>query len=146
MFGARWQMGKAAMSAFELCGMDFEKFDAYAAHVVVTRQEDDAVIAIGSILPDPVSGETQITRIAAMPDFSDMPYDELVLRIILDKLRRLCGQKIVMLAGEGEQKLLSRFGFVPVSGDFADDKARKKVCVLPENVVWEKDCIGKIIN
>ncbi len=141
MFEANWHIGADSIRTINDLGLAATPFDEYSAHVFVREKSNSAMIALGSIHPDPASGEICISRIAIMPGYAGKLYDEFVLRMLLFKAQQLSGGLIYMMADASEQELLARFGFKTCGDDMIiHGNKRIKMQILASEVVWQSDC------
>ena len=116
---------------------EFDRFDGYAAHVFV--EDEISPIAAGRMYP---AGDfTYADRICVHPNYRKEPYDELVLRIMLDKAQQLAGKKIAALLTQEEAKLYIPFGFAPEGETIsARNGARKLYTVDRDSIIWDSPC------
>ncbi len=135
MFKACWSLGREDFAGIEAlrnaAGMPGDAMDEYAAHVFVS-DEDGTPIAAGRL--HPVGEALRIDRIAAAHEFAALPYEELVLRILLYRARELPQEIIEVEPTPGIAALLPRFGFA-----FAGEDARLMRCAR-SGITWFSQC------
>ena len=117
---------------------EFDALDAFAAHVYVESDKSEP-IAAGRMYPD--KDDVRIDRIAVAPEFSAMPYGELVLRMLLYKAQDMPQSRIVILAEEALFPLLPGFGFTPASGPAPGRGGETALFTCPRSaIVWDSAC------
>lgn len=117
---------------------EFDSLDAFAAHVYVETDGGEP-IAAGRMYPDGTT--VRIDRIAVMPEFSALPYGELVLRMLLFKAQEMPQNSIAVLAEEGMFQLLPNFGFTRVSEPVAARGGQTALYTCPGNaIIWDSAC------
>lgn len=120
---------------------EFDAFDEYAAHLFLRDMDTGAPIAAGRIYPD--GEDTRIGRIAVLPEYRNEPYDEFVLRVLLDKAQTLAGQRILIDADAAEEALCLPFGFRETGEARQSRGAMRKTLFVPaDGVIWHSACGG----
>lgn len=116
---------------------EFDRFDGYAAHLLIT----DEVGPIAAARMYPSGDVTCIGRIAVAKPYRAEPYDELCLRIMLDKASSLAGSTVAARLTEAEAALYLPFGFAR-TGDFTQYRGapRALYIVARDGVVWDSPC------
>ena len=150
MFKALWGIGKeegaGAMAVrravfVEERGMDcereFDLMDEFAAHLFVS-DEAGVPIAAGRMYPE--AGRVMLDRIAVMPDFRSLPYDDLVLRVMLYKAQQTELIDIAAAVEPGAEKLYIPFGF-RIAGETLLRGEKTALYTVPrQNVIWDSAC------
>jgi predicted GNAT family N-acyltransferase len=116
----------------------FDWFDGIAAHLLIEDAGSGEAIACARMYPN--GSATHIGRIAVAPRCRNLPYDELALRIMLDKAQRLAGEYIVAEAQAGQRALFEAFGFAANGEITPDENGWIRLSVAREAVVWPKHC------
>ena len=116
---------------------EFDWFDGIAMHLLVEDQESGQTIACGRMYPD--AGATRFGRIAVAQPYRDQLYDDLVLRIMLDKAQRLAGDPIIGEAERGQVALFAQFGF-KAAQEVASAPGRVCMSVPKDGVIWNRLC------
>ncbi|MEG1547523.1 MAG: GNAT family N-acetyltransferase [Clostridia bacterium] len=116
---------------------EFDWFDGIAAHLYVS-DEADTPIAAGRLYPD---GElTRLDRIAVMPDFRGLPYDDLVLRTMLYKAQQLGGDVIATQVLADEVAMYLPFGFTQTATKLMRGGEYAELTVMRDCVKWDSAC------
>ena len=116
---------------------EFDHNDGYAAHVFVS-DENDAPIASGRMYPD--GDRILMDRIAVMPAFRALPYDELVLRVMLYKAQQSQMREIAAAVYEGGEALYLPFGFKKAGDTTLRGLPAALLTVPRESVIWDSAC------
>lgn len=111
-------------------GVGIDAMDDYAAHVFVST-EDGAPIAAGRMYP--VDAALRIDRLVSAKAYQDLPYEDLVLRILLYRARELSQEMVEVEPTAAIADLLPRFGFVA----FGDANLMR--CAR-DAIIWFSQC------
>jgi hypothetical protein len=118
MFKACWCLGNEDFGGIEALrgalGVAADALDEYAAHVYVS-DENGAPIAAGRMYP--VEDALRLDKILAAKVYANLPYEELVLRIMLYRARELPQSAVEVEVVPGIEKILPKFGFSHVEGE-----------------------------
>jgi len=150
MFQSQWIFGSAGAEAalalrrevyvFEQGASEaeeFDRFDGYAAHLLIT--DEAGPVAAARMYPR--DGMTCIGRIAVKKSHRAEPYDELCLRIMLDKATSLAGELIAARLTPAEAALYLPFGFSPASEPAPHRGALRALYTVPRAaIVWDSPC------
>jgi len=147
MFQSKWEIGLQGKEALALRravlveekGMDektvFDRNDEYAAHAYVWS--GDEPIAAGRIFP--LGTATGIGSIVSAPAYRKQPFEDLVLRILLDKAQTLAGDPIIARLRADEVPLYTPFGFEKTQ----DNEDGTATYTVPrDGIRWHSDCGG----
>ncbi|MDR0840146.1 MAG: hypothetical protein LBN26_02005 [Christensenellaceae bacterium] len=152
MFQSKWEIGYAAKEALALRrevfvqeqgvaeDEEFSPIDAFAAHVYVW--DEKGPIAAGRMYPG--GGATlRIGRIAVAPAHRAEPFDELVLRILLDKAGQTPYTTIAATLSPEESPLYARFGFARQGkppAQYIRGQMRATYAVPRDAIIWDSPC------
>ncbi len=118
MFKACWYLGNEDFGGIEALRSDLDvcadALDEYAAHVYVS-DENGVPIAAGRMYP--IGEALRLDRILAARQYANLPYEELVLRILLYRARELPQSVIEVETVPGIENILPKFGFSQTDDD-----------------------------
>ncbi|MDL2217651.1 GNAT family N-acetyltransferase [Christensenellaceae bacterium OttesenSCG-928-M15] len=146
MFATEWAMGsREAKEAFlvreevyigELKrprGEVFSNEDDLAAHLIVRLNGE----AIASSRFAPFHGGVKLDQFCVKKERRGQGFFDLMVRVMLDKARRMGTDKVYVNAPEDFLKYFEAFGFQ--TGE-KDEGGNTALFVEPENIVWHSAC------